>query len=267
MNKKGVCLTIAGSDSGGGAGIQADLKTFGAFHVYGISAITALTAQNTTGVKAIHSPPAEFLHQQLTCLGEDFPIDAFKTGMLASIPLIKTIAEFIKLAGLQNYVLDPVMVAKGGHRLLDQNAEQAIVDQLFPLATLITPNLEEAQVLLGHKIESLDEMKKSALELGKVAKSVLLKGGHLPGDVLYDVLVSDGNVEVFEGQRVQTNNTHGTGCTLSAAIAAGIARGNSLYDSVNKARRFVFEAIKSAPSLGAGHGPLNHCAGTTSSWI
>jgi hydroxymethylpyrimidine/phosphomethylpyrimidine kinase len=159
------------------------------------------------------------------------------------------------------------MVAKGGHRLLDQNAEQAIVDQLFPLATLITPNLEEAQVLLGHKIESLDEMKKSALELGKVAKSVLLKGGHLPGDVLYDVLVSDGNVEVFEGQRVQTNNTHGTGCTLSAAIAAGIARGNSLYDSVNKARRFVFEAIKSAPSLGAGHGPLNHCAGTTSSWI
>ena len=267
MNKKAVCLTIAGSDSGGGAGIQADLKTFEAFHCYGISAITALTAQNTTGVKAIHSPPSDFLHQQLTCLAEDFPIDAFKTGMLASIPLVETIAEFIKLAGLQNYVLDPVMVAKGGHRLLDQNAEQAIVDHLFPLATLITPNLEEAQVLLDQKIDNLGEMKKSALELSKVAKNVLLKGGHLPGDVVYDVLVSDGHVEVFEGQRIDTMNTHGTGCTLSAAIAAGIARGNSLQNSVKKARSFVFEAIKSAPSLGTGHGPLNHCAGTTSSWL
>ena len=267
MSKKEVCLTIAGSDSGGGAGIQADLKTFEAYKCFGLSAITALTAQNTLGVQAIHSPPSEFLNKQLTCLGEDFPIDAFKTGMLASIPIIETIADFIQLVGLQNYVLDPVMVAKGGHRLLDQNAEKAIVKYLFPLATLITPNLEEAEVLLGSSIRSLVEMKESALELAKSSRNVLLKGGHLEGDQIFDILIYEGKTEVFEGKRIHTGNTHGTGCTLSAAITAGLARGQSLYDSVKTARKYVFQAIESAPKIGSGQGPLNHGVGLKSRWI
>jgi hydroxymethylpyrimidine/phosphomethylpyrimidine kinase len=254
-----VALTIAGSDSSGGAGIQADLKTFHALGVFGTSALTAITVQNTTGVKAVHAIPADIVRGQIHAVASDLPVAAVKTGMLATKSLVTLVADAIRDENLRNYVLDPVMVATSGHRLLDEDAEAAIIDELLPLCTIVTPNLDEAEILTGSKIRTVEEMHTAAESLvGEGAQSALIKGGHLAGDEAVDVLYDGGEFYVFRKPRVDTTSTHGTGCTLSAAIAAGLAKGNDLRSSVERALDFVHRAIATAPALGAGHGPLNH---------
>ncbi len=254
-----IALTIAGSDSGGGAGIQADLKTFHQFGVFGTSALVAVTAQNTRGVSRIHPIPVDVVEAQLAALADDLPPDAVKTGMLATAELVGTVAAGIERHAFSNYVLDPVMVATSGDRLLEGNAEEAVRKTLLPLATIVTPNLAEAAILVGHEIESEDEMEKAGHELVAMgAQTALIKGGHNRGQRLVDVLVTSDHVLRIPSERIHTDSTHGTGCTLSSAIAAGLALGSDLETAVTDALSFVHLAIASAPGLGSGHGPLNH---------
>ena len=254
-----IALTIAGSDSCGGAGIQADLKTFHQFGVFGTSAVVAVTAQNTTGVTAIHTVPVETVEAQLAAVADDLPPDAVKTGMLATSELALAIAEAIERHQLPNYVLDPVMVATSGDRLLQRDAERTIAERLVPLATVVTPNLDEAQILVGDEVRTVDEMERAGQALVRMgAGAALIKGGHLDADRIVDVLVLAGAMHHVPHPRISTTSTHGTGCTLSAAIAAGLALGRDLECAVDDALAFVHEAIATAPRLGHGHGPLNH---------
>ncbi|MGD8727613.1 MAG: bifunctional hydroxymethylpyrimidine kinase/phosphomethylpyrimidine kinase [Gemmatimonadales bacterium] len=261
-----IALTIAGSDSGGGAGIQADLKTFHQFGVYGTSVLVAITAQNTRGVAGVHAVPVDLVRQQIDTVVDDLAPGAVKTGMLATAELVEAVAQSVRRHALPNYVLDPVMVATSGDRLLDTDAEQSVVEHLVPLATLVTPNLEEARILTGQAVTSAEEMEhagRKLIELG--AQAALVKGGHLSGDEVVDVLVlgDDAAVRQFRRPRIETTSTHGTGCTLSSAVTAGLARGRDLERSVYDALQFVHRAIATAPGLGSGHGPLNHFASTS----
>jgi hydroxymethylpyrimidine/phosphomethylpyrimidine kinase len=254
-----VALTLAGSDSGGGAGIQADLKTFQAFGVFGTSAITALTAQNTTGVHGVHPVPLAMVEAQLLAVVEDLAPRAVKSGMLASAELVELVAGLFPRLGLTTYVLDPVMVATSGDRLLEEAAEGAIRRHLLPMAALVTPNLEEARILTGLPVEGLEGQREAAralVELG--AHAALVKGGHGRGDQVVDLLWDGKTERIWEHPRLATRHTHGTGCTLSAAITAGLARGDTLEAAVGTGLDFVVRAIASAPGLGAGHGPVNH---------
>jgi hydroxymethylpyrimidine/phosphomethylpyrimidine kinase len=257
-----IALTIAGSDSGGGAGIQADLKTFQRFGVFGTSAITAITAQNTRGVSNWDAVSPELVRAQIDAVAEDLFPSAFKTGMLASAAVASIVAAAIRDHSLQNYVLDPVMVATSGDVLFEPDAIEVIRRELVPLAALVTPNLHEAAILTGEKIDDEDSMARAAeiLVNDMGAQAALIKGGHLDsGTRVVDVLY-DGDIRTFRGQRLDTTNTHGTGCTLSAAITAQLAKGESLHAAVRRAIDYVHNAIASAPGLGSGHGPLNHLA-------
>lgn len=255
-------LTIAGSDSGGGAGIQADLKTFAALGCYGMTAITALTAQNTVGVQGIHAVPPAFLRSQLQSVVEDIGVDAVKIGMLHEPGVVEVVAWAIQHYQLQRVVLDPVMVATSGDRLIADATVRVLVDQLFPLATVITPNLDEASLLLGRPIAAVSDLSGAAQALlSQGARAVLLKGGHLPGDQVVDVLARPGHVDVvLASSRMASRNTHGTGCTLSSAIAAHLALGEPLERAVRAAREYILGAIQAGAGVqvGHGHGPLNH---------
>jgi hydroxymethylpyrimidine/phosphomethylpyrimidine kinase len=254
-----IALTIAGSDSGGGAGIQADLKTFHQFGVHGTSVIVAITAQNTVGVRGVHLVPDDMVSLQLAALADDLPPAAVKSGMLATAELITLVARAIREYGWRRYVLDPVMIASSGDRLLAENAEAAIRSELLPLATLVTPNLDEAEKLTGERVRDAEAMKQAGyrlLEMG--ARAALIKGGHLTGDDIEDLLVVPGKTRRFTRRRVDTTSTHGTGCTLSAAITAGLAMGRSLERSVEDGLDYVARALESAMRLGAGNGPLDH---------
>jgi hydroxymethylpyrimidine/phosphomethylpyrimidine kinase len=255
-----IALTIAGSDPGGGAGIQADLKTFHQFGVFGTSVLTALTAQNTMGVFGVHTVPGEFVRAQLSALAGDLPPAALKSGMLATEEIIEEVADFIEAEHWgARYVFDPVMVATSGHRLLELDAEAALRERLLPLAALVTPNLDEAEILVGHPVRDAAGMERAGSKLVAMgAQAALIKGGHLEGTTLIDLLVTSAAVVRYERPRIATTSTHGTGCTLSAAITAGLAHGRPLERSVADALDFVARAIASAPGLGAGHGPLNH---------
>ncbi len=255
-----IALTIAGSDSGGGAGIQADLKTFHQFGVFGTSAIVALTAQNTRGVTAVHAVPPDMVAAQLEALADDLPPSGTKSGMLATAEIVEIVADGIARHSFPNYVLDPVMVASSGDRLLDREAERTVVERLVPLAALVTPNLDEAAILVGEAVGSPEKMERAGKELLRMgAGAALIKGGHLAdGSDVTDVLVTQDEVRTFRHRRLDTASTHGTGCTLSAAIAAGLALGRPLRQAVEDALDFVHRAIASAPALGGGHGPLNH---------
>jgi hydroxymethylpyrimidine/phosphomethylpyrimidine kinase len=247
-------LSIAGSDSGGGAGIQADLKTFSALGCYGTTAITALTAQNTEGVRGIHGVPPEFLAAQLDAVLQDIGADAVKIGMLHAPEIVRVVAHAIRKYKLPHVVLDPVMVATSGDRLIAQ--------ELFPLATVITPNLDEAELLLRHPIEGIPALEDAAGELLALgANNVLLKGGHLAGDEVVDVLLQPARTPVrLASPRIASRNVHGTGCTLSSAIAAQLALGHGLEDAVGRARAYILDAIAAGARVrtGHGHGPLNH---------
>lgn len=255
-------LTIAGSDSGGGAGIQADLKTFAALGCYGMSAITALTAQNTVGVQGIHAVPPAFLKSQLQSVIEDIGVDAVKIGMLHEPGVVEVVAWALEHYQLQRVVLDPVMVATSGDRLIADATVQVLVDRLFPLATVITPNLDEASLLLNRPIAAVGELSAAAQALlSQGAQAVLLKGGHLPGDQVVDLLAQPGRADVvLASRRMASRNTHGTGCTLSSAIAAHLALGEPLERAVREARDYIMGAIQAGAGVqvGQGHGPLNH---------
>ena len=255
-------LTIAGSDSGGGAGIQADLKTFAALGCYGMSAITALTAQNTLGVQGIHAVPPAFLKAQIQSVVEDIGVDALKIGMLHEPAVVEVVAWAIDHYKLTRVVLDPVMVATSGDRLMASETVQVLVRELFPRASVITPNLDEAALLLGHEITDADALNQAAQDLLAMgAKAVLLKGGHLAGDEVVDLLVqAHGPSRRLASPRIASQNVHGTGCTLSSAMAAYMALGHDLSESVALARTFILGAIAHGANVqtGHGHGPLNH---------
>ena len=254
-----IALTIAGSDSGGGAGIQADLKTFHQFGVYGTSVLTAVTAQDTVGVRGWVALPVALVVQQLDAVAADLPPLAVKSGMLGTAELVEAEAAGLAQWRLPNYVLDPVMVASAGDRLLSRDAEQLIARRLVPLATLVTPNLDEAEVLSGDRVRSPNEMEQAGRTLvQRGAKAALVKGGHLEGEAVVDVLVTADHARRFTRPRLDTRSTHGTGCTLSAAVAAGLAHGRPLEQAVADALDFVHRAIAAAPGLGEGRGPLNH---------
>jgi len=253
-------LTIAGSDSGGGAGIQADLKTIIVLGGFGMSVITALTAQNTLGVQGIYEVPENFVEKQFDSVATDIGIDAAKTGMLANSRIIKAIAEKIKEYKIDILVVDPVMVAKGGAPLIEDEAKQSLIEELLPLAFVITPNIPEAEVLSKIKISSVDDMKKSAKIIhGLGAKNVVVKGGHLSGDAV-DILYDGKKFHEFVSERIDTKNTHGTGCTYSAAIATFLAKGKSVFESVKMAKEYITDALRFSLCLGKGHGPTNHFA-------
>ncbi|HWI62763.1 MAG TPA: bifunctional hydroxymethylpyrimidine kinase/phosphomethylpyrimidine kinase [Symbiobacteriaceae bacterium] len=254
-------LTIAGSDSGGGAGIQADLKTFTVLGVYGTTVLTAITAQNTTGVSGVYPLAPEAVKAQLDAVLSDIGTDAAKTGMLFDVPIITVVADAVKRYGVRRLVLDPVMIAKGGQPLLLPRAQAALRELLLPLAAVVTPNLPEATALTGLPITTKADMLTAGrrlLELG--AGAAVIKGGHLEGQPADDVLVTPEGELWLEAERVESRHTHGTGCTFSAAIAAGLARGLSLEAAVKQAKAFITLAIQKAPGLGAGHGPTNHLA-------
>jgi hydroxymethylpyrimidine/phosphomethylpyrimidine kinase len=251
-------LTIAGSDSGGGAGIQADLKTFAALGVYGTSAIAALTAQNTVEVRAIHEVPPGFVTAQIEAVVSDIGVDAAKTGMLASPALVQEVAETLERLRIPNLVVDPVMASKSGARLLAPEAVREVRTRLIRLARVATPNLPEAEILAGISIRSRDDVREAARRIhGLGAAGVVIKGGHAAADPV-DLLFDGKDFAEFPGRRISTRADHGTGCTFSAAIAALLARGENLREAVWEAKRFVEGAMLAAPSIGAGHGPLHH---------
>jgi hydroxymethylpyrimidine/phosphomethylpyrimidine kinase len=257
-----IALTIAGSDSGGGAGIQADLKTFHRFGLFGTSVITAITAQNTLGVAGWTAVPIDMIRGQLDAVATDLRPAAVKTGMLADARVVAAVAEGIRAHALAPYVLDPVMVATSGDPLLEPDAVAAVRAQLLPLATLVTPNLDEAAILLGEPVRDVPAMERAARRLvDSGAGAALVKGGHLEGDDAIDVLYDGTDVHVFTHRRIDTRSTHGTGCTLSAAIAAHLALGHPLVEAVEWSLDYVHDAIATAPGLGRGNGPLNHFAG------
>lgn len=251
-------LSIAGSDSCGGAGIQADIKTMTMNGVYAMSAITALTAQNTTGVRAIQESTPEFLKEQIDAVFEDIYPDAVKIGMVSSSELIRVIAERLRYYQATNVVVDPVMVATSGSSLMKTDAVQTLCQELLPIATLITPNIPEAEVLSGMTIESKEEMVTAIKQIGETyGCSVLLKGGHRVNDA-NDLLYANGELRWFEGKRIDNPNTHGTGCTLSSAIAANLAKGFSLTESVKRAKAYISGALAAMLDLGKGSGPMAH---------
>ena len=255
-------LSIAGSDSGGGAGIQADLKTFSALGCYGMTAITAITAQNTQGVRAIHGIPPDMLRAQIDAVAEDIGVDAVKVGMLHDPEVVRVVVKAIARHQMLQVVLDPVMVATSGDRLMADETVSVLVQELFPLVTVVTPNLDEAALLLGRAIDgadALDEAASALLALG--APAVLLKGGHLPGDLVIDVLAMAGGGRLrLQSPRIATHNGHGTGCTLSSAIAAHLALGFPLPQAVELARAYILGAFAAGANVHTGHGqgPLNH---------
>jgi len=250
-------LTIAGSDSGGGAGIQADLKTFSALGVYGMSALTAITAQNTTGVYAVHEVPPDVVAAQIDAVATDIGVDAAKTGMLSSAPIIEAVADRIRAHRIGNLVVDPVMVAKSGAPLLRPEAQAALRTQLLPLALVVTPNLHEARVLADQEIQDLGGMKEAARRIRDLGpRFVLLKGGHLASDPV-DVLYDGETFTELSAPRIPTRHTHGTGCVLSAAITAFLAQGRRPQEAVAFGKEFVTRAIEAGLPLGGGHGPCN----------
>jgi len=261
-------LTIAGSDSGGGAGIQADLKTFMAFGVHGMSAITALTAQNTVGVQGIFEVPPGFVRKQIESVMTDIGTDAAKTGMLSNAEIVRTVAEAVRTFRIPNLVVDPVMVAKSGDRLLAEDARRAIRDELLPLATVITPNVFEAEALLERRIADLDAMRDAARELGKFGcRWVVVKGGSLEIESqAIDVACDGGEPILLASPRLESRNTQGTGCTFASAIAAGLAKGVAPLEAIRRAKEYITEAIRSGPAIGSGHAPANHLTGVRSRW-
>jgi hydroxymethylpyrimidine kinase/phosphomethylpyrimidine kinase len=253
-------LTIAGSDSGGGAGIQADLKTITVLGSYGMSAITALTAQNTLGVQAIHPVPADFVALQMESVLSDIGTDAAKTGMLATLEIVLAVTERLRRYKVERLVVDPVMTAESGHVLLSDSARAAMTEALFPLAHVVTPNLPEASELCGFPVRDLDAMKAAAREIHKLGpRFVLVKGGHLKGNAM-DVLFDGDGFQIFEAQRLSNPNTHGTGCTFSAALATLLGQGLTVPRAVAGAKEFITRAIAMGLDLGSGHGPTNHFA-------
>lgn len=256
-------LTVAGSDSGGGAGIQADLKTFSAWGVYGMSAITAVTAQNTVEVRGIEVLPAEIVAAQIDAVFEDIGCDAIKIGMLANAEIATVVADRMRRHAATPIVLDPVMVAKSGDVLLTDDAREVLATRLLPQATLVTPNLPEAEALLGRSLEGLKARLEGARELAEQGPAVLLKGGHAAGDVVEDVVAIGGRAEVIRHPRLTTRSTHGTGCTLSSAIAANLAWGRDLAEAIRRGIDYTSRAIAAAFPVGNGHGPVNHFVPTT----
>ena len=257
---KGRVLIAAGSDSGGGAGIQADIKTVTALGGYAATAITALTAQDTRTVHSVHPVPADFVAEQMRVVLADIGADCIKTGMLHSVPIVEAVAETLARHGAGvPLVVDPVLVAKGGAALLEPAAMHALATTLIGRADLATPNIAEAERLTGLAIATVDDMARAAERIHRLGpKAVLVKGGHLTSARITDLLSHPGGVERFEAPRIESRHTHGTGCTLAAAIATGIAQGMPLVDAVDRARRYLRAAIEAAPGYGAGHGPLNH---------
>ncbi|MBT9175570.1 MAG: Hydroxymethylpyrimidine/phosphomethylpyrimidine kinase [candidate division WS2 bacterium] len=263
MNRIPLALTIAGSDSGGGAGIQADLKTFSALGVFGMSVITALTAQNTLGVQGIYDISPEFIGQQIDSIFQDMGTDAIKTGMLSNSSTIRMVAQKMREYKVNKLVVDPVMVAKGGDRLLRAEAEDTLREALLPLCLVVTPNIPEAEVISGISIHSLMEMKKAARIIHqKGPKNVVIKGGHLEGDQSIDLLYDGQNFLELSAPRVNTTNTHGTGCTFASAITAHLAKGLSIPEAVENAKEYLTTILKLSSDLqiGRGVGPLNHLA-------
>lgn len=254
-------LTVAGSDSGGGAGIQADLKTFHQLGVYGMSALTAITAQNTLGVAAVYPLTAEAVASQMEEVLRDIGTDAIKTGMLFDAEIIAAVSAKIRQYQVEQVVVDPVMVAKGGAKLLRDEAIEALKQQLLPLAMAVTPNLPEAECLSGMTIRQLADMKEAAKRICEMGpRCVIVKGGHLEADEIIDLLYDGEQFHLFPHQRVQTRHTHGTGCTFSAALTAQLAKSTDTLVAVEQAKRFIINAIATAPQLGGGHGPTNHWA-------
>ena len=251
-------LTIAGSDSGAGAGIQADLKTFAALGVYGTSAITAITAQNTIGVTAVLAVNAKLVGAQIDAIIADIGAHAVKTGMLANAAIIGLVANKIRQHRLKNIVVDPVMVATSGDLLIEKSAVAALRSKLVPLAGVVTPNIPEAEVLTGMKLRSVDEIREAAKRIVQMgAKTVLIKGGHLKGPAM-DIFYDGKNFTALKAPRIRTKNTHGTGCTLSAAIAANLAKGQKIETAVTNAKRYVTDALRHSYRIGAGHSPVHH---------
>ena len=251
-------MTIAGSDSGGGAGIQADLKTFAALGVYGTVTLTAITAQNTVGVSGVHEIPTDMIVAQMDAVMGDIGADAVKTGMLSSQEIVEVVASQIQRHGIRSLVVDPVMVAKSGDSLLRDDAVDAVRTRLVPLSAVVTPNIPEAEALTGMTIESDDDVREAArriVEMG--ARSVVVKGGHREGPAT-DVLYDGSSFREYSAPRIDTVNTHGTGCTFASAVAAGLAQGKSVEEAVGQAKEYVTEAIRASFPIGRGHGPLNH---------
>ncbi|MGN7166691.1 bifunctional hydroxymethylpyrimidine kinase/phosphomethylpyrimidine kinase [Paenibacillus cellulositrophicus] len=255
-------LTVAGSDSGGGAGIQADIKTFQELGVFGMSAITAITVQNTLGVQGVYPLPAAAAAEQMNAVGTDLGVDAVKTGMLFSADIIEAVAGRIAAFGWRNVVVDPVMVAKGGARLLQQDAVDALKNKLLPLAAVVTPNIPEAEVLAGMAIRSMEERCEAAYRIAAYGPAmVVIKGGHdESSDKAVDLTFDGESFSTLEGSRIDTRHTHGTGCTFSAAIAAELAKGNPVNEAVRTAREFIQAAIENSLGIGGGSGPTNHWA-------
>jgi hydroxymethylpyrimidine/phosphomethylpyrimidine kinase len=258
MDRVRTALTIAGSDSGGGAGIQADLKTFSALGVFGTSAITAITAQNTLGVTAVFELPPEIVAAQIDAVLTDIGADAMKTGMLSNSEIIRVVAAKVREYGISTLVVDPVMVATSGDRLLREDAVEALRTELLPLATVVTPNLPEAEVLIGQEVSSLEQMREAARAIvGLGARSAVVKGGHLAGDAV-DVFYDGSSFTELPARRIDTTSTHGTGCTLASAIAALLARGEPLESAIGGAKVYLTAAIERSFPLGRGHGPVHH---------
>ncbi|MBI4306394.1 MAG: bifunctional hydroxymethylpyrimidine kinase/phosphomethylpyrimidine kinase [Chloroflexi bacterium] len=252
-------LTIAGSDSGGGAGIQADLKTFAALGVYGTSVITAITAQNTLGVTGVQEIDTGIIQAQIDAVISDIGADAAKTGMLSSAAIIETVAAKARQHAIEKLVVDPVMVAASGARLLREDAVETLKRKLLPLALVATPNIPEAQVLVGAEIRTLDDMKEAAREIARLGpRNVIVKGGHRQANRAIDVLFDGKRFAEYSAEFVKTTNTHGTGCTFSSAITSGLAKGLPLQKAVAAAKAYVTEALRNAYPIGSGHGPLNH---------
>jgi hydroxymethylpyrimidine/phosphomethylpyrimidine kinase len=257
---KGRVLIVAGSDSGGGAGIQADIKSVTALGGFAMTAVTAITVQNTTGVFDVHPIPLKIIRDQISCVVGDLGADVIKTGMLGSADTVETVAE-----ALDNFardiarVVDPVMVAKGGHPLLEEKAVGAVKTLMIPHCALLTPNAPEAERLTDTSVDGINGQRRAADKLLRMgAKAVLVKGGHIPGNTFIDLLATHKGERFYEAQRIDTTSTHGTGCTLASAIAAYLAQGIELEEAIERARNYVFEAIKRAPGFGKGHGPLDH---------
>ncbi|MBN2007827.1 bifunctional hydroxymethylpyrimidine kinase/phosphomethylpyrimidine kinase [candidate division KSB1 bacterium] len=261
-------MTIAGSDSGGGAGIQADLKTFTAYGVFGTSAITALTAQNTIGVQGILPVDPEFVVKQMNSILDDIGTDALKTGMLANPEIVTAVAETISEYNLKNVIVDPVMIAKSGDALLSDNARMAVIEKLVPLATVVTPNVFEAEVMLNMKINTIADMKMAGKKLKDMGcEWVVIKGGHMESEhEAIDVVFNGAEYFLLSNKRYDTKNTHGTGCTFSSAIAAGLAKQYSPFKAIQQAKQFISQAIKESLPIGSGHGPTNHFVGTKTVW-
>lgn len=267
MPKQPICLTIAGVDPSGGAGVIADIKTFIAFRCFATAAITSLTFQNTTGVFGAINQTAESVRGQIQPILDDFQISALKAGMLPSKEVIETVAEIVQKNKLKNFVVDPVVRSTSGFDLIDNDALKSLIEKLFPLANVVTPNIPEAERISGMKLESEADFEKVAKKIQSFgAKNVLLKGGHfreskgqkVKGKIAKDYLFIGNELQIFEGEFYQTNATHGTGCTLAAAITANLALGKNLVESVGIAKKFVNEAIRTAPNIGHGHSPINH---------